>query len=1182
MSSGKDQPVEYLPSLPPDDGRVKSPVYPPGYTPRGYGDDGKIGEAFGEVLYEIWHELVPTVADDDTGRGQFTQGTVSALHDVWPDYNYIIVHTAHTKSFDGSEGEDWGHGHGDFPTTWSGDIGYEIYWCRSGVFALHGDGGYQNWAWSSLRRIIPLIEPCDGAEDRALSLNFVILPASFNDRQVDLYQSSPDALNPSSGEIELGKTFVVDKTETVDIDAAPLNGGILLRVIVVAPDPFMKALIVGPGEEAKIAMPPFTLGQLIYGLAVARVVRSENDSVKVGDHVYGMLPYQHYVVKPDLQSSYLTVLNNHADIPWSAYLGVVGLAGMTAYMGWKAHVKAKQGENIFISAAAGAVGSLVVQLAKLDGLRVIASSGSPERVAFTKEIGAEVAFNYKEEDTDAVLQREGPIDLYWDNVGGKTLDLALKHAAMGARFIECGMISTQFGNLLQVITKSISMFGVNVVELTPKHIADFYDTVPSLVKKGKVKHREVRFDGLGKVDEALVRTMNGTLNDARIDTHDRIPSRTVRMHDWSPPIAHVATRGRDPLDDEAPVRFAIRRLWCVEQIYMVLTSANYRYVPALSFVFTQDVTLYGIEYTSASRALFSPTGEILTVKPVSTLADGRTAYEVQSVIKATLRIDASTTSTLPVTEPPTTTTYTYVADATQHEVNQYITRGNDVIVVNAKCSNRREDGSMICEDRVEVVTNGTSTEVTFQTETGSARPFYTLTGSSGSPGATSATAGSNAASLSHSGEGNLAPAITISFILGFQFGDDSRPNSMRLHGLDRDSETNESLTLPYYSKVVYIHGALCPLSLDIPIHPPSDPCASLLMLPLPIWTTILSLLSGSGALNLTEVLNSTPSVSRIGSILAVYPALLPNLTTAESTFFAPSDDALDSWILSQGGPLNITMETLSDLIAYHILPRRVLSANLSSAGGVVVDTALTSPQHANLQGSPNVVYASAFGDDGQGNDQGSVSLYSGVGEAASITSGDVGFEGGVVHIIDHVLNMPQTCTQTAQAASLSTLTEAFRKANLWQSVDTTPNFTCFAPTNEAFQAAGLDIQSIPEEQVTNLLKYHLIEGEVGYSTALEDGKQYQTMLGIPVTIHKRDGRLFVNNVTVRTGNVIMSNGVAHVLDGVLDVLTGVLTPSPNATVIAPGSSTPVGSQTQAGSAATSTTAADSGGSYARS
>ncbi|KAJ3545568.1 hypothetical protein NMY22_g2382 [Coprinellus aureogranulatus] len=352
------------------------------------------------------------------------------------------------------------------------------------------------------------------------------------------------------------------------------------------------------------------------------------------------------------------------------------------------------------------------------------------------------------------------------------------------------------------------------------------------------------------------------------------------------------------------------------------------------------------------------------------------------------------------------------------------------------------------------------------------------------------------------------------------------------------------------------------------------------MLPLSVWATILALLSGTGALNLTELLNSTPSLSRIGSILAVYPNLLPNLTSAESTFFAPSDNALDSWILSQGGPLNITMEVLSDLIAYHILPRRVSSANLSSAGGVVVDTALTSPQHANLQGSPNVVYASAFGDDGQGNDQGSVSLYSGVGEAASITSGDVEFEGGVVHVIDHAFNLPQTCTQTAQTASLNTLTEAFRKAGLWQMVDNTPKFTCFAPTDEAFQAAGLNIQSLPGDQVANLLKYHLIEGEVGYSTALEDGKQYQTMLGIPVTIHKRDGSLFVNNVTVRTGNVIMTNGVAHILDGVLDVLTGVLTPSPNATVVAPGSSTPVESQTQAEGAATSTTVAGSGGSHA--
>lgn len=131
-----------------------------------------------------------------------------------------------------------------------------------------------------------------------------------------------------------------------------------------------------------------------------------------------------------------------------------------------------------------------------------------------------------------------------------------------------------------------------------------------------------------------------------------------------------------------------------------------------------------------------------------------------------------------------------------------------------------------------------------------------------------------------------------------------------------------------------------------------------------------------------------------------------------------------------------------------------------------------------------------------------------------------------------VLDFPRTCTQTAQAASLSTLTQAFRTAGLWETVDKTAKFTCFAPTDEAFQAAGINISALSTEGLTAALRYHSIVGEVGYSTALEDGKDYQTLLGVPVSIHKRDGQMFVNDVAVKQGNIIMSNGVAHILSGV--------------------------------------------------
>lgn len=120
--------------------------------------------------------------------------------------------------------------------------------------------------------------------------------------------------------------------------------------------------------------------------------------------------------------------------------------GQTAYYGWKLYSKGKAGETAFISTAAGAVGSLVVQLAKRDGLRVVASSGSAEKVAYATECGADVSFNYKDEKVWDVLAREEKgIDIYFDNVGGEHLDAALANANRLARFIECGMASQYNG-----------------------------------------------------------------------------------------------------------------------------------------------------------------------------------------------------------------------------------------------------------------------------------------------------------------------------------------------------------------------------------------------------------------------------------------------------------------------------------------------------------------------------------------------------------------------------------------------------------------------------------------------------------------------------------------------------------------------------------------------------------------
>jgi len=209
---------------------------------------------------------------------------------------------------------------------------------------------------------------------------------------------------------------------------------------------------------------------------------------------------------------------------------------------------------------------------------------------------------------------------------------------------------------------------------------------------------------------------------------------------------------------------------------------------------------------------------------------------------------------------------------------------------------------------------------------------------------------------------------------------------------------------------------------------------------------------------------------------------------------------------------------------------------------------------ANLEGTANVVYASAFGSTGTEGEASPLKIYSGVGPEANVTRTDLEIEGGgLLHIIDRVLNFPRTCTETAEAASLTVLRDALDRADLARVVDTTPKFTCFAPTDEAFRAAGIDLDALSTDQIADALKYHSIVGDIGYSTAFEDEQQYETLLGVNVTVSKREGQMFINDAPVLRGNVIMTNGVAQVLGRVL-IPPVAAAPSPGGTG-APGSGT---------------------------
>ncbi|KAF7292632.1 NAD(P)-binding protein [Mycena indigotica] len=334
-----------------------------------------------------------------------------------------------------------------------------------------------------------------------------------------------------------GETTVYDETEQIDLDTIPLNGGLLAKVLVLSVDPYLRGRMRSP--EKKSYNLPFTLGEPIVGYGIAVVLRSETEEVKPGQYVQGpIVPFQEYAVFPSLTS--LVIVDKHPQLPLSVYIGAAGMPGQTAYAGWKEHSEVKPGEVVFVSTGAGPVGSFVIQLAKAAGAKVIASAGSEEKVAFIKSLGADFAFNYKTTDTKEVLAKEGPIDIYWDNVGGEILDAAIDAAAVNARFIvrvlvrlsvarlrgitparppsrrvlslslSCPIfMSSSKQNLAQVVAKTLHIHGILVFRLFHKYAKDFYAEVPAKLVSGEIKYTEEITKGLDKAGHVILAVQKG-------------------------------------------------------------------------------------------------------------------------------------------------------------------------------------------------------------------------------------------------------------------------------------------------------------------------------------------------------------------------------------------------------------------------------------------------------------------------------------------------------------------------------------------------------------------------------------------------------------------------------------------------------------------------------------------------
>ncbi|MFL6748751.1 MAG: NADP-dependent oxidoreductase [Sphingomicrobium sp.] len=275
-------------------------------------------------------------------------------------------------------------------------------------------------------------------------------------------------------------------------------------------DPYMR----GRMNDVKSYVPPFALDAPMEGGAVGEVVESRDPGFAPGDMVLHMGGWRDEAVAP---ASSLNKLPAIPGVQPEAFLGNLGLTGGTAYFGLLEAASAKEGDIIFVSAAAGAVGSAVVQIAKAKGMTVIGSAGGADKCEFVRSLGADAAVDYKGGPVLKQLSEAAPkgIDVYFDNVGGDHLDAALALARKDARFAICGMIEgyneahpTCLKYIMRIIAMRIRLQGFIYTDYMGK-MGDFYRDMGGWIASGQVKSRDTVREGLEQTVDAFLGLFTG-------------------------------------------------------------------------------------------------------------------------------------------------------------------------------------------------------------------------------------------------------------------------------------------------------------------------------------------------------------------------------------------------------------------------------------------------------------------------------------------------------------------------------------------------------------------------------------------------------------------------------------------------------------------------------------------------
>ena len=302
-----------------------------------------------------------------------------------------------------------------------------------------------------------------------------------------------------------------DWTYAAEPVGEPKEGELLVQVLFISLDPAMRMWI----NDVRSYMPPVGIGEVMRALGLGIVTASRNPRFAVGDHVSGLFGVQEYALA---DGKGVTKIDPRV-VPLPKYLNVLGMTGMTAYFGLLDTGQPKPGETVVVSAAAGAVGAVVGQIAKIKSCHVVGIAGGAEKCRYiVQDLGFDAAIDYKNEDVKQSLRKQCTkgIDVYFDNVGGAILEAALANLARGARIVVCGAISQYCNtgpiagpsNYLSLVSNRATMKGMLVTDYADRY-AQAGAEMAAWMAAGKLKSREDIVEGLATFPETLLKLFNG-------------------------------------------------------------------------------------------------------------------------------------------------------------------------------------------------------------------------------------------------------------------------------------------------------------------------------------------------------------------------------------------------------------------------------------------------------------------------------------------------------------------------------------------------------------------------------------------------------------------------------------------------------------------------------------------------